>query len=163
MRKKTATGKEFNLIKELKKTFTWERDDNHPTIIVDMYLKHNDKEQIVFSCVGEIRCEAGGQCENDIDKYLKWDDKWDRIYRLWQEYHLNDLHAGTPKQENLIKMGHLAGVDLSTYDKELEFLDEYYVKFDELDGKPYQYGSSWLYRPIPETDLWEILSFLLEN
>jgi hypothetical protein len=42
-------------------------------------------------------------------------------------------------------------------------LDKYHWLYDEVDGKPYKYGSAWLYRPIPETDLWEILSLLLEN
>lgn len=153
---------DFTQLKELKRTFEWERNRNHPTIKVDMYLKFEDGK-IVFSCVGQISLEAGGQCEDDIDKYLKWDKVWDKIYYLWKTHHLNDMHAGTPKQENLIKMGRLAGVDLSSYDKELDFLREYYVECDELDGEPYKYGTKWLYRPIPETDLWEILSLLLED
>lgn len=163
MRKTRTMEWDFTQLKELKKSFIWERDEKHPTIIVDMYLKHNDKGQIVFSCIGEIRCEAWGQCEDSINKYLAWDDKRDRIYRLWKEHHLNDLHAWTPKQENLLRMGRLAWVDLSNYDKELDFLREYFVEYDEVDGKPYKYGTKWLYRPIPETDLWEILSLLLEN
>ena len=163
MRKKTTAGQGLRLIKELKKTFIWERNAEHPTIIVDMYLKYKDKGQIVFSCVGEIRLEAWGQCEDDINKYLAWDSKWDLIYRLWKEYHLNDIHAWTPKQENLLRMGRLAWVDLSNYDKELDFLREYYVECDELDWEPYKYGTKLLYRPIPEMDLWKILSLMLEE
>lgn len=167
MRKTRTIEWGFTQLKELKKSFIWERDEKHPTIIVDMYLKHNDKGQIVFSCIGEIRCEAWGQCEDSINEYLAWDDKWDRIYKLWKEHHLNDLHAWTPKQENLLRMGRLAWVDLSNYDKECKFLKEYNCYFDDniIDwtSHPYKYGSEWLYRPIPETDLWEILSLLLEN
>lgn len=163
MRKKISYESRVPRLKELKKAFIWERDENHPTIKVDMYLKLNDEGQIVFSCIGQISCEAGGQCEDDIDKYLKWDKLWDKIYYLWKAHHLNDMHAGTPKQENLLKMGRLAGVDLSNYDKELDFLREYFVECDEVDWEPYKYGTKWLYREIPETDLWEILSLLLEN
>lgn len=162
MRKATVVASTLPEVKELKRDFVWERNEDHPTIRVEMTLKYNDYGQIVFSCMGSFYGH-GWQCEEEIDKYLKWDKVWDKIYYLWREYHLNDLHAWTVKQENLIRMGRLAWVDLSSYDKKLEFLREYYLEFDELDGASYQYWTKRLYRPIPEGDLWEIFILLTTN
>lgn len=164
MRKKISYESRVPQFKELKRSFTWERTAEHPTIIVDMYLKNNDGK-LCFSCVWEVRCEAWGQCEDFINEYLKWDKLWDKIYQLWQDYHLNDLHAGTPKQEKLIRMGRLAWEDLIDYDKQCAFLDEFNCLWDEnIDedwvAKPYKYGSAWLYRPIPEWELWNIFILL---
>lgn len=126
---------------------------------VEINLKKED-DKIVFSACGDYP-HWGGQCLDFMNDTLQGDILWDKIYRLWKLYHLNDMHAGTPRQENLLKMGRLAGVDLSNYDKELDFLREYFVECDELDGKPYKYGTKWLYRPIPENDLWEIFTLFV--
>ena len=47
-------------------------------------------------------CVCGGQCLDEVAKYVK-SDKFKKIYRLWKQYHLNDMHAGTEKQEEALK------------------------------------------------------------
>ena len=47
-------------------------------------------------------CVCGGQCLDEVAKYVK-SDKFKKIYRLWKQYHLNDMHAGTEKQEEVLK------------------------------------------------------------
>jgi hypothetical protein len=73
------------------------------------------------------------------------------VFALWEKHHLNDLHAGTPAQENAIDeairedlLPERAGFDLKVS----------YLKLVGLyvDGG-HRYGSSWLYREIPEADL----------
>lgn len=154
--------------RKLSRKLCWVRSDkewNH-FYYVDISLWKKDDGKIVFTASGKYRW-WWGQCLDFMNDYLKWDFLWDKIYYLWKNYHSNDMHAGTPKQENLLKMGRLAGVDLSSYDKQCKFLKEYNCYFDDnivdWTSHPYKYGSEWLYRPIPETDLWEILSLLLEN
>ena len=129
---------------------------------VDIALQKKDNGQIVFTACGQYRW-WWGQCLDFMNDYLKWDFVWDKIYYRWKNYHLNDMHAGTPKQENLLEMGRLAGVDLSSYDKQLNFLREYFVECDEVDWKPYKYGTKWLYRPIPENDLWDIFTLITQK
>ena len=58
-----------------------------------------------------------------MNDYLKGNSVWDRVYRLWKLYHLNDMHAGTERQEEFIEMGIRSGDLLShSYDEVKEFL-----------------------------------------
>ena len=46
-----------------------------------------------------------GQCLEDLNRCypeLRENEIWRLIYALWDCFHLNDLHAGTPEQEKLI-------------------------------------------------------------
>ena len=158
--KKENPIKELHLRKLFTKAFTWDRNDDHPSLQVQMTLEIKDDGKIVFSFVGTISLREYWQCEDSLNEYLKGDKLRDEIYRLWEEYHLNDCHAGTPKQERLLKMGRLAWVDLSDYTKQCEFLDEYNMLYDDNDGEQYKYWSARLYRQIPEQDLWIIFNLL---
>ena len=91
-----------------------------------------------------------GQCLDALVSYLKDNELFMKIYRLWKLYHLNDMKAGTPKQEAAVE----------------EYLKNHYYDYDEvcaylesinlLKDNGYKYGSAWLYEPIPENDLKEI-------
>jgi len=81
-----------------------------------------------------------------------------KFRKTWDKYHLNDMKAGSPRQEIAIKAWELGG---AKYDytaacamlKELGLLeDSEYLH----EGKPYKYGSAWLKTEIPT----EVISFL---
>lgn len=94
-----------------------------------------------------------------MNEYLQGESLWDEIYRLWKLYHLNDMNAGTEKQDRLIEMGIKSGeLESRQYDDVVEFLDNRGLLID--DG--YRYGSARLYRPIPEVDLFKIFTLFME-
>lgn len=70
-----------------------------------------------FSCSWEIhkrspygaRCICAGQCEDEINKILKGDELRAKIYDQRKRNHLNDLHAGTKRQEERLKANGIKG------------------------------------------------------
>ena len=106
---------------------------------------------------------AGGQCLDEMNKFLGHHKVFQELYHLWKNYHLNTMHAGTPKQEKLIadaeKDGRFEALknELSKdkgkyyfgpdhYDVTVELLKRNNLLTDKLeDGTDYQYGTSWLY------------------
>lgn len=64
----------------------------------------------------------GKLCEKDKAIYLE-------VFRLWKNYHLNEMNAGCEHQEKDTPIGEVCPIC------------------------GYRYGSAWLYRKIPEKDL----------
>lgn len=125
-------------------------------ITVDVKLEQNAEGKYVFSACGylwnarktDVLC--GGQCLDTLYNCLKenktMNKQFERIYRLWKLYHLNDMHAGTERQEKaleLVKKLHVNYTERCDYLKSVGLLHD--------DG--YLYGSAWLYREIPSDDL----------
>lgn len=101
-------------------------------------------------------CVCGGQCLDEVAKYIK-SDKFKKIYRLWELYHLNDMHPGTEKQEEALKA---AGLEswANDYYKCCDYLESINLLVD--DG--YKFGTGWLKRDIPVEDVAEIEKLLTE-
>ena len=107
----------------------------------------------------------GGQCFdtiNDNCPNIKANPIWQKIYRLWKLYHLNDLHAGTVEQEEALNKWWASNKDNINkgYVKDCEYLKSIGLYEVEYNGKPYQYGTAWLKRDIPEEDLNQIKELL---
>lgn len=110
----------------------------------------------------------GGQCLDTINDNcpdIKANPIWQKIYRLWKLYHLNDLHAGTVEQEEALDKWYVESEDntiqnVKGYDKACEYLKSIGLYEVEYNGKPYRYGSGWLKRDIPEEDLNQIKELL---
>lgn len=101
----------------------------------------------------------GGQCLDEMKKFkeLRFNSLFNKLYKWWELYHLNGMHAGTIKQENAIKEWHAKDkYKAFTYDEDCKYLDSIGL----LDDDGYRYGSSWLYRAIPDEDLNEIKALL---
>ena len=95
-----------------------------------------------------------GQCLDELVPYLKDNELFMKIHRLWKLYHLNDMKAGTPKQETAIKEY------LKNHHYDYDEVCDYLESINLLKDDGYKYGSSWLYEPIPENDLEEIRRLL---
>lgn len=66
-----------------------------------------------------------------------------KIQTIWKEWHLNDMRAGTPKQEAFIKQWRQT--NKYDYTKACKALEEVGLLFDN----GYKYGSSWLKEDVP--------------
>jgi hypothetical protein len=81
-----------------------------------------------------------------------------KFRKTWEEWHLNDMVAGSPKQQAAIKEWEAKG-NKYEYTAICEMLKELGLHIDESyihDGKPYQYGTAWLSKELPN----EVISFL---
>jgi hypothetical protein len=87
--------------------------------------------------------ESGGQNLDEIAKYLK-DPNFKTIYKIWKEYHLNDMQAGTKKQTAAVNLWINEG-NKYEYDLVCEYLKSINLYID----RGYKYGSNWLYKSIP--------------
>lgn len=143
--------------------------------LIKLNIRLEDKEQKnfdilkklkkpVFSVCADVwykgREDMGGQCLDEINEILEknWDLTKERaiIYYLRKKHHLNDLHAGTEKQEKYLKE-HLEE-HKRDYSKSCEVLEKAGILYDG----DYKYWSSWLYREIPAEDLAEIKKFFIK-
>lgn len=114
-------------------------------------LRVNEQGKAVLSIFGEIKGRAYGQCLDDIKKYaVEKRQNFDEILEVWEAWHLNDVHAGTEKQEQALKQ-----MEIDNFDDACEFLKEKGLYIDNS----YRYGSKWLYRPIPESVLDKIFNW----
>ena len=109
---------------------------------------------------------CGGQCLDEIARYknqLNDVGTFNLLYSMWKKYHLNDMKAGTPEQEEAIELWKSAGnnYDYKEACKYLESIGLYEVEYHapEFNGM-YKYGHAWLYKDIEPRDLDKILEVL---
>lgn len=102
-------------------------------------------------------CEMAGQCLDELKDLLQTNKLFSKIHSLWTKYHLNDMHAGTKRQEEEIekwrKENNLTGWQ---FNRECEYLKS--INLHEDRG--FEYGNGRLYASIPENDLKEIESII---
>lgn len=151
----------------IKKITSWD-------YLIKLYIELEDKEQKNFDIMKKLKKpvfsvsamvwrkwieDCGGQCLDYINEILEKNEDLTKeraiIYYLRKKHHLNDLHAGTEKQEKYLK-DHLEE-HKRDYSKSCEVLEKAGILYD--DG--YKYWSSRLYREIPAEDLREIKKFFI--
>ena len=136
---------------------------------LEIKLKRQDGKE-VFSVCGKVwdhihtYIYCGGQCLDTLAEYYQDNDLFRQIYRLWKLYHLNDMHAGTEKQEQAIEHAKENGLLRKNADYTLvcNYLKSVDLYEDTYNDMPYIYGTAWLYRPIPDEDLRLIKSIVEE-
>lgn len=102
-----------------------------------------------------------GQIVDTIDENLKkisYADNWDRIkatqfVEIWKDWHLNDMNAGTQKQEIYIKNWLSKTGKKYEYNKVCEMLKTANLYNDN----GYTYSEKWLSCEVPK----EVLNFLV--
>ncbi|TLD95390.1 hypothetical protein LS71_008260 [Helicobacter jaachi] len=87
---------------------------------------------------------AGGQCQDTLKAYGLIDDK---LYQTWEKYHLNTMHAGSPKQETFLKQNGI---------KDFKEACEALKKANLYEDNGYRYGSGWLTEKLPK----EVLDYV---
>lgn len=150
----------------MKKTFTFPkvaytsaRRVNLPAIEMELQYKDNDINRPVLSICGELwdarhtDIVMGGQCLDQLAKLdsLRFNPLFKKLYRLWKNWHLNDLKSGGPLQEAALK-----DCKLSSYEERCSYLESKDLLYE--DG--IKYGTQWWYHKIPDNDLNEIIDLL---
>ena len=102
---------------------------------------------------------CGGQCLDELLPYFKDNELFMTIYRLWDNYHLNDLHAGTKEQEEAIHE-HFGKHKYIDYNERVEYLKSVNLYEVPYNGEMYKYGSGWISHSIPKEDI-EVIKELL--
>lgn len=106
-----------------------------------------------------------GQCIAEIDgvaDQMTAEDRalWRRIRQVWKRWHLNDMRAGSPRQEEWLRDHPVSYTYLqSHYDAAVAALTKagLYPDTEYLrNGEPYRYGSAWLFEPVPAEILREV-------
>lgn len=90
-----------------------------------------------------------GQCRDfEINELAPgWTDETLQTFRdVWNEWHLNDMKAGTPEQEAYLKAHEFPGYPVSHYDWASELLEKAGLNPDN----GYKYGSAWLRQEVPD-------------
>lgn len=102
-----------------------------------------------LSMCGEYR-GGGGQCLDSIKPKNK---EQERLIEIWRRWHLNDMHAGTEKQEAAIDKWIKKGNHYD-YEKACKYLKSIRLFVDHS----YKYGHGWLKRNLPNELEQEIIT-----
>ena len=87
----------------------------------------------------------------EFDTLLVSREELEHLLNVWNRWHLNDMRAGCAHQNELLPWAcELLGVGHS-YDELIKMPD-----FQKCPRCGYNYGSAWLYEPLPE----EVVNFL---
>jgi len=167
---------------KLKKTVNLGKIDFHGAKkkinAVEIELAYNDG---VFTASAEVWNAKHtdiiicGQCFDELEKFFPNSLLFNKIVRLWKLYHLNDMHSGTPGQEQAIKKYFEETGQAYNYEKACEYLksiglysisaffaDRYRTTAENI-YKPFLYGHEWLFWEIPEEDKAEIQKLLADE
>lgn len=120
--------------------------------LISLDIKITDEGK--FSISGDMG-HSGGQIQDNIKPA---NEEQKRLLEIWDKWHLNDLHAGTEKQENALREWRKKHKKEGwAYDEEVKYLKSIKLYTD----KGYKYGTSWLKRELPhelETELKSLLN-----
>ena len=101
-----------------------------------------------------------GQCLDELAQYpsIKNNPKFKQVYEWWKKWHLNDMHAGTQRQEAALEQAGVTGW-ANNYTECCKYLES----IDLLVDNGYKFGTSWLKREIPSETLLQMKQFIKEN
>jgi len=138
---------------------------NKNKVKIEVNLNKNKNGEYIFSASGTETTPrgkyiSGGQILYNLYSDLKSDKTFMIIYKIWKEYHLNDLQPGTQKQMYALKKVNL--LNTNKYSEAVEYLKSIDLYIDKLpNGEDYKYGTKWLVKPIPEKTI-KIIQKLLK-
>lgn len=158
-------------------SFSSKRKINRVVVEVALKPDHDVNEFTASAMVYNAKgtdIVAGGQCLDEIYEHrneLKNKDLFVKVYKIWKQYHLNCLHAGTPEQELAIDEWEKKGNEY-TYTKACNYLKSIGLYETNFTGRtqskvyhnePYTYGSEWVIKEIPKDVEKEIVRIIKEN
>lgn len=106
---------------------------------------------------------CGGQCVDTVAALFPHDKKAQRMLAIWERWHLNDMKAGSPAQEEFLRANPVSFKYPEThYDKAGEALAAAGLNPDPNylhNGEPYKYGHAWIKENLPAEVVAEIESW----
>ena len=129
--------------------------DRWAKVYVNIEYNAEDDELSITGVVGPLSSgNAIGSCGQIQDELLnieKYEDGWDydkvrKLQHVWENYHLNGMHAGTMEQERLVREYFQDNDMRYDYQKAYDYLKSINMHH-HLDV---HYGYQWLHWPIPE-------------
>lgn len=120
-------------------------------IILTIDVKMEKENVPILSITGNVYEKKEGKfdilanCGQVVDYLDDTDVKQSRIKEIWNKYHLNDIHAGTRRQEQALteKFG---AINANIYSEMCEYLKSINLFYDE----GYKFGSQFLTWEIPK-------------
>lgn len=101
-----------------------------------------------------------GQNLETILSLIPSDKRLQSIVRVWRRWHLNDMKAGSPRQERWLREHPIGAVyPKSHYEEACKALAAVGLNPDTEylhEGKPYSYGSAWLKETLPAEVIAEV-------
>ena len=130
-----------------------ESDSRRRKAIVTVELKQKP-QGLSLSICGEIKGLAYGQCHEEMKELVvEKRQNFDEIIEVWEKYHLNDMRAGTAKQNKAVK--EYCKNNPYDYNDVCNYLKEQGI----YEDNGYRYGTAWLFEDIPETILDKIFNW----
>lgn len=136
-------------------------------IQVFLTLNEETPEKPIFTVQGCIENAqgtdwvSGGQNQEQMMNHLHNNRLFVEIYNLWNKHHLNDIHAGTPEQENYLNQYKKEkGLSTIDYHESVNVLKAANLYTVEHEGKTHRYGNAHIYHEIPEKDLARIRTIM---
>jgi hypothetical protein len=83
---------------------------------------------------------SGGQCLDEARSIIP-----EKLAEVWERWHLNDMRAGTHRQEEALRPVKDTFDRLNWYDEACNYLSSIDLLFDG----DYKYGSAWLTEELP--------------
>ena len=107
---------------------------------------------------------GGGQCLDTLMEIYKEQNivipsEIKMLTELWGKYHLNDMHAGTPEQEEYLHSIEITGF-ANNYKQCCEELKKVNLYECEWKGEKSYFGGSWFHWDIPAEDIEKIKSLI---
>lgn len=131
-------------------------------VTTELELREKENGKYVFSAVAKIWNATStdyiccGQCFDELCRFpvLKNNPEFGFIYTMWSKYHLNDIHAGTPKQELALrrKFG-------PKYKYNYDISKQYLESIGLFKDEGHEYGRGFYFLEIPEKDLNQLLTY----
>jgi len=130
---------------------TWDFEDGKFSMCAEVWLP--SKRDIIM----------GGQCVGEVAAMFPHDAKAQRMAEIWKRWHLNDMTAGSPAQEDYLRNNPITWkFPQSHYTVASQVLADAGLNPDpnySYKGKPYSYGHAWLMEEIPSEIAAEIESW----
>lgn len=122
-------------------------DKDNVEFDIEFEVRTNNDGNITTSFSGDY----GSGCGQVLDNINPRTEAQKKLVEYWNEYHLNDMHSGTPNQEKAVNKWTDEG---NTYDytkvcEHLKAIGLYEDKDYLVEGEPYKYGTGWLYKELP--------------
>lgn len=116
------------------------------TVTISLYGKRLALMGSFRGCNGQISGELRKLIDTEPNRLAFSMEDAKKLCDVWDRWHLNDMRAGTKKQEDAIRELRRTRHIGYKYEEACEYLDEIGLLVDE----GYKFGSSWLTEEVPQ-------------